>query len=213
MKELIIFGAGELAKEIVWLIEEINKIKPQYLIRGFIDNKESSIGSYFNGYKILGNEEWLINHYNNSETSAIIAVQDPKIRKQIYERNSFIGDWETLIHPSSVISSTVKLGKGNVVFPFVSISVDTVIGDFCLCYLHSAVSNDCKIGNYVSMMSGVQISQHVTIGDQCSLGARCCIYPNVQIGKNVGVSSGAVVEKNCNDNDVIHGKNGFHFFK
>ena len=38
MKNIVIIGAGDLGKELVWLIEDINKVRPTYLILGFLDD-------------------------------------------------------------------------------------------------------------------------------------------------------------------------------
>ena len=59
MKNIVIIGAGDLGKEVVWLIEDINKRNPSYLILGFLDNDPEKIGKEFYGYKVLGNDETL----------------------------------------------------------------------------------------------------------------------------------------------------------
>ena len=38
MKDIVIIGSGGLAKEVVFLIEEINKIENKWKILGFIDD-------------------------------------------------------------------------------------------------------------------------------------------------------------------------------
>ena len=35
MKEIVILGAGDFGKEVAWLIEEINKRTPTYIILGY----------------------------------------------------------------------------------------------------------------------------------------------------------------------------------
>ena len=38
MKEIVIIGAGDLGREVVWLIEDINRLNPTYVILGFLDD-------------------------------------------------------------------------------------------------------------------------------------------------------------------------------
>ena len=45
MKNIVIIGAGDLGKEIVWLIEDINKVKPTYVILGFLDDDTNKTGN------------------------------------------------------------------------------------------------------------------------------------------------------------------------
>ena len=48
MKEIVILGAGDFGKEVAWLIEEINKRNPTYIILGYLDDDEKKIGQSFN---------------------------------------------------------------------------------------------------------------------------------------------------------------------
>ena len=45
MKNIVIIGAGDLGKEVVWMIEDINKRKPTYLIMGFLDDDVEKTGN------------------------------------------------------------------------------------------------------------------------------------------------------------------------
>lgn len=213
MKELVIIGSGELAKEVIWLVDEINKQSPQYVIRGLIDKDLKNKGEMFSGYEVIGDEQWLLDHSDDRELHAIVAIQDPLIRHQVVERNRAFTRWESLIHPSSLIAPSSYVGMGSLVFPFSVVSVDTIIGDFSLCYLNCCVCNDCKIGDFSSIMSNVQISEHVTIGKRCFLGAGSCLYPKVVLGDDVQASVGAVIERNYGNRVKIEGRNGFHLFK
>lgn len=214
MKSIVIIGAGDLGKELVWLIEDINKRTPTYLILGFLDDDVSKTGKEFYGYKILGTTEKLEEIRFNPQISVVTAIQDGSIRKRIAETHRGFHAWETIIHPTAAIAPTVILGQGSIVFPQVTISVDSSLGIFGLYYINSTICNDCMLGNYVSVMTGAAVSEHVKIGDESFLAAGCCVYPHKVIGKRVKVAVGATVDKNYSDDVVINGKNGgFLLFK
>ena len=59
MKNIIIIGAGDLGKEVVWLIEDINKVQPTYVILGFLDDDIAKDGGEFYGYRVLGDTNQL----------------------------------------------------------------------------------------------------------------------------------------------------------
>ena len=59
MKDIVIVGAGGLAKEIAFLIEEINKKIVNWNFLGYIDSTKGN----FNGkYKIIEDDNWLLNY-------------------------------------------------------------------------------------------------------------------------------------------------------
>ncbi len=214
MKNIVIIGAGDLGKELVWLIEDINKRKPSYLILGFLDDDESKTGKEFFGYKILGTTEKLNEMKSDPHILAVIAIQDGDIRRKIAEAHRDFTSWETIIHPAATVAPTVSLGKGSIVFPQVTISVDSRLGTFGLYYINSTVCNDCVLGDYVSVMTGVSVSEHVSIGEGSYLAAGCCVYPHKAIGKRVQIAVGATVDKNCADGAEVTGRNGgFSLFK
>ncbi len=214
MKNIVIMGAGDLGKEIVWLIEDINRRSPLYSIIGFLDDDVSKTGREFYGYKVLGTIDTVYELRRKMPLGAVIAIQDGSVRKAIVDSHKEFTEWETIIHPTSVIASTAYLGKGSVVFPNVTISVDSKLGDFGLYYIHAVIGNDCVFGSYVSVMSGVSISEHVAVGDGSYLAAGSCVYPHRILGRNVEVSVGATVTENCKDDTKVVEKNSrFFLFK
>ena len=102
MKEIVILGAGDFGKEVAWLIEEINKRNPTYIILGYLDDDEKKIGQSFNGYECLGPISYLTDLNKNHHACAVIANQDVDIRKKFVDMFPDFNDWETLIHPSSI---------------------------------------------------------------------------------------------------------------
>lgn len=214
MKNIVIIGAGDLGKEVVWLIEDINKRQPEYLILGFLDDDVQKYKNTFDGYQVLGKVEELEKLSERMPLSAVIAIQNGSVRRRIVEDHPGFTDWETITHPSAVIASTSTLGKGTVVFPQVTVSVDSNLGNFGLYYIHSTVCNDCKIGNYVSVMSGASISEHVEIGDECFLAAGCTVYPHTKLGRKVEIGVEATASKDYTDGSEVSEKSGgFTLFK
>lgn len=211
MKNIVIIGAGDLGKEIVWLIEDINKRQPTYLILGFLDDDKKKTGTEFYGYKVLGGTEQLRELSSKMPLSAVVAIQDGSIRKKIVEEHPEFDHWETIIHPTAVIASTTSVGDGSVFFPQVTVSVDSELGSFGLYYIHSIICNDCLIGDYVSIMSGASISEHAEIGDECFIAAGACVYPHKKLGKCSEVAVEATVEKDYDDNSKV-GEKGADFF-
>lgn len=203
MKNIVIIGAGDLGRELVWLIEDINKVKPTYVILGFLDMDEGKTGRQFYGYEVLGTEKRLEELEKEQDACAVIAIQEGSIRKKIHHEHRGFQNWETIVHPSAVIAGSVQIGQGSVFFPQVTVSVDTVLGAFGLFYIHSMICNDCEVGDYVSVMSGAQISERAKIGDGSYLAAGASVYPNVMVGRNVRAGVGAIISKDQTDGTEV----------
>ena len=117
MKNIVIIGAGDLGKEVVWLIEDINKHCPTYLILGFLDDDADKAGGEFYGYKVLGKPSQLEEINRRTPLAAVIAIQDGSIRKKITEEHKDFYSWESIVHPTAVIAGTSPVGQGSIVFP------------------------------------------------------------------------------------------------
>ena len=214
MKNIVIIGAGDLGKEVVWLIEDINKRCPTYLILGFLDDDREKTGGEFCGYRVLGTTEQLEELGRRAPLAAVIAIQDGSIRRKIAEEHKGFDGWESVVHPTAVIAGSSPVGTGSVVFPQVTVSVDTKLGKFDLLYIHATVCNDCGIGDYVSIMSGASVSERAEIGDECFLAAGSTVYPHKRLGRQVKVGVEAAVGKDCDDGEEVGEKGGrFSLFK
>jgi sugar O-acyltransferase (sialic acid O-acetyltransferase NeuD family) len=210
MKNLVIIGAGDLGKEIVWLIEDINKRIPIYLILGFLDDDTAKAGTEFYGYKVLGGTEQLKELSGKTPLSAVIAIQDGTVRKKIVEEHPEFDDWETIIHPTAVIAGSSTIGKGSVIFPQVTVSVDSALGDFGLYYIHASICNDCVIGSYVSVMMDSTVGDHVTINELCCVEAGAQVKSHTELGERLTISrNNAIVGMGTRIKIVLIGAGGF----
>ena len=203
MKNIVILGAGDLGKEIVWLIEDINRRMPTYLILGFLDDDTDKLGKEFYGYRVLGDISRLEELNESVPVYAVLAFQDGALRRKVVEEHPGFQHWESIVHPSAVIASSSPVNRGCVLFPQVTVSVDTVLGSFGLYYIHSTVCNDCKIGDYVSLMCGASILEHANVGDECFLGAGSCVHPHKSIGNRVQVEVEATVAEDYQDDALV----------
>ena len=166
MKEIVILGAGDFGKEVAWLIEDINRSRPAYIILGYLDDDKNKIGQVLNGYECLGPVSYLTDLNKNHNACAVIATQDGSVRKKFVDMFPDFDDWETLVHPSVNLSDTSTLGKGCIVCANNNISVNTRIGNQCIMNISVTIGHDCEIGDYVSVMSGSVVSGHVVMKQQ-----------------------------------------------
>jgi len=199
MKDILIWGAGGFGREVIWLIEEINKINPTWHIIGFIDDDISKIGQVINGYKIIGSSEILETF--NKETWIIVSIGDPQNKVMAISklRNPHL-KYPILIHPSVIMSQRVEIGEGTVICAGSILTVNIKIGKHTIINLDCTIGHDVNIGDYSTISPSVNISGNVSIGEKTFIGTGAHIINNIEIGEDVIIGAGAVVVNNIPSN-------------
>lgn len=191
MKDIVIIGAGGFGREVAWLIEDINKIKPEWNIKGFIDDN-LEVGSLINGYEVLGDLEWL----KKQELYAVCAVGEPKIKKNIISRLENSGvKYPVLIHPSVIKSDIVEIGEGSIICAGSILTVNINIGMHVIINLDCTVGHDVQIKDYSTILPSVNVSGCVVVEECVNIGTCSAIIQGVKIDKNTIVGAGSVVVK------------------
>ncbi|MEW5961780.1 MAG: acetyltransferase, partial [Chloroflexota bacterium] len=182
-----------LAREVAWLVEEINREAPVWNLIGFIDENEDKWGSVLNGYPVLGGFAAVTReHYGNLNT--VCAVGSPLNKKILVERAQVAGlIFVNLIHPNVKMSTQVKMGVGNIVCVGNTLTVNIAIGDHVILNPACTVGHDCLIGDYTTVAPGTNISGNVIIEEGCDLGTGCVIIQGIRIGEWTVVGAGAAV--------------------
>ena len=116
-----------------------------------------------------------------------------KIRTNILDCG---GLFISVIHPSSYISPTSKIGDGVIVAPFSFVGPFARVGHNTIVNVRSTIGHDVVVGNGVIISPHVDINGAVTIGDHCFIGAGVTIDPLVEVGKFCKVSSGVTLRGN-----------------
>lgn len=191
-KNIIIFGAGGHAKVIIDLIEASNI----FTIIGIMDNKLSK-GSVFCGYPILGLDESLPVILDNfSVFGGLVAIGDNASRQSVVSRILAIVPefrFVNIIHPSAIISKSVKMGLGNVIMPGAVINTSTEIHNHTIINTSVSVDHDCRVGDFVSLCPSVTLAGNVVIKDHCFLGMCASIAPNCTVGSHSIIGAGSIV--------------------
>lgn len=203
MKPIYIFGTGGFAKEVYFLIKEINEKSKLYEIAGFIDIEptisELTIDSQI--FSVI-TEEYFFASSKTQNVCFAIGIGNPKTIKSIQEKYSTY-DFPNLIHPNVIgLFSTISMGFGNIITAGCIFTVDISIGSFNVFNLNSTIGHDTIIGNCNVINPGVNISGGVYIGDNNLFGTNSAILQYLKIGQNNVIGAGAMVNS-CIENNKI----------
>lgn len=192
MKDIVIIGAGGFGREVAWLIEDINKVNNEWNIVGFVDDNKSIQGTEINGYKVVGDIEWL----EKQEVFVVNAIGDPVIKKKVMDKlDGSKNKYPVLIHPSVICSDRVSFGEGSIICAGNIITVNVEIGKHVIINLDCTIGHDANIGDYSTVLPSVNVSGFVKTEECVSVGTGSAVIQGVNIGRNTVVGAGAVVVK------------------
>lgn len=195
MKDLYIIGAGGFGREVAWIVERINSIKPTWNLKGFIDDNETLWGSTEGEYHVFGGCEYLL---ALEDVYAVCAVGSSNVRKKIIEKLKDTSvKFATLVDPSVLYSNSVKIGEGAIVCAGTIITVDVNIGDHVIVNLDCTIGHDAVIDDFVTIYPSVNVSGNVLIGECSELGTGTQIIQGKKVISNTIIGAGAIVVKDC----------------
>ncbi len=195
MKDLYIIGAGGFGREVAWIVERINSIKPTWNLKGFIDDNETLWGSTEGEYHVFGGCEYLS---ALEDVYTVCAVGSSNVRKKIIEKLKDTSvKFATLVDPSVLYSNSVKIGEGAIVCAGTIITVDVNIGDHVIVNLDCTIGHDAVIDDFVTIYPSVNVSGNVLIGECSELGTGTQIIQGKKVISNTIIGAGAIVVKDC----------------
>ena len=142
----------------------------------------------------------------NRDYHIAFGIGNNQIREKLYKKvkeNGF--SIPTLIHPSSIISSSARIEEGTVVMPNVVVNAKAYIGKCVILNSSCVVEHESIIGDFVHISPKVAIAGDVRIGDFTHIGIGSSIIQCLEIGKNSIIGAGSVVVKNIPDFKKAYG--------
>ena len=194
MEDLVIFGSGGMARDVAFLIEQINNASPQWNILGFVETDRERVGQQVGKYRVYCTEEELF----DKSLSVAMGIGTPVVNHKIASRFAQHANirFPNLIHPSVIRDEArVALGRGNILFAGNIFTTDITIGSFNIFNFNGIYAHDVHVGDCCVFNSGVKLSGGVEIGSRCLVGAGATVLQYLKIGDEVTVGAGSVVTK------------------
>ena len=149
-------------------------------------------------HKIIGKTKEFIKFINDADY--FIAIGNGKIREKMFCKiKEYSSNIVPLIHPSTVIASSVKIGKGTVVAAGAVINPDSNIGKGCIINTSSSVGHDVIIKDFSHIAPGAHLAGTVFVDKYTWVGAGAIIKNNIKITADCMIGAGAVVVSDINE--------------
>jgi sugar O-acyltransferase (sialic acid O-acetyltransferase NeuD family) len=204
LKNIAIYGAGGLGREVAWMLKEINLQQPSWEIIGFFDDGKKK-NEIVDDLPVLGG---LPEANEASDLHVALAIADPAIKRKLVSdlKNPHI-DFPILVHPSTYPGDykTNRFGKGTILTAGVILTTGITLGEFVFVNLATTIGHDVTVGNYSTIMPSCSISGNVIVGEACLVGVGARILQQITIGNNSLIGAGSVVTKTFDEGSKVVG--------
>lgn len=188
--EPVLIGAGGFAREI------FREVKKNYGndLKMYVDD----------AYWVDTYGLYKISEFDPKTQSALIAVGNPAVKKQLFEKLPENTIFWNYISPRAYIGD-MKMGRGNFICAGVIITTNVTLGNHIHLNLQTTVGHDSYIGDFTTTAPSVNISGNVTVGSGVYLGTQCCIREKLFIVNNAIVGMNATVVNSIEEEGVYVG--------
>lgn len=172
------------------------------LVTAYCDQEAKEFNPYHLDY--LGKENDVINKLKKFDFFACVGHNG--IREKIHTQLSqYLGNPINAIHPSAVISASVKMGDGVMIAANSTLNPLVEIGQGVICNTSSSIDHECIIGDFSHIAPGAVLCGNVIVGKGTFIGANSVVRQGIKIGNNVIIGAGTVVVKDIPDNATVIG--------
>ena len=193
MKDLIIIGAGDLAKDVAWLVDRINSKQKKWNLLGFT---EKNLTGEFMGYPILGDDSVLENY---EDVYVVCAIANLNIKERVMNNLPDNVKVATLIDEDAMIHPSATIGEGSLVFAKTIVGVGASVGRNCIVLYNGSVNHDVVLGDYSVVYPSATIAGKCVIGKYCEIGTGASLIQGIKVCDNAKIGVGASVFTNIDN--------------
>lgn len=197
---LILLGAGGHAKVLLDILHVCDQP-----VLGVCDPALAMAGERrWRGVAVLGGDEAVLEQ-DPAQVQLVNALGGAG-RQALQERFTAAGyDFATLVHPSVVLGSGVKLAQGVQLMVGVIIQADVEIGPGTIVNTAAQVDHDCRLAAHVHLAPGAVLAGEVSLGEGVFVGPGAVIGRGVSIGDKAVVGAGTTVVRSLDAGSRVLG--------
>ena len=132
------------------------------------------------------------------------------IRRTIYKVIDSLG-YEILsyAHPSAIVSSSSRIGRGCIMFEQAVVQPFTTLGEGNILWSNALISHHTSVGSFNFFAPSVSIAGDVQIGDECFFGNNATVRNGVKIENGALIGAGCYVSSDVKCRSVYLGPRAF----
>jgi len=195
LKNLAIIASAHLGQ----LIAHHAQNAKLYNVVGFFDDFKTK-NDVVDGYPILGGTKDIQEVFSQNifdEIMIAVGYKHLQFRMNIFDfckqNNIPVGK---VIHPSSYIDSSCKIGDGAFILPGCVLDMNVVLHENVLLNTACTIAHDSTVGAHTFLSPRVAVAGFVNIGSCCNIGINTTIIDNITLAANTQTGGGTIVIKN-----------------
>ncbi|MTE27381.1 acetyltransferase [Winogradskyella ouciana] len=198
-----IIGAGDLGQQIAHYAISDGHYEHIVFFDDFI-SKDTIVKKY----KVIGNINDVLNSYkSNVFDKAIIAVgyKHLKFREKVFENLAEHIEFATIVHSSTYVDQSSKIGKGVFIYPNCVIDSNVVIKNDVVINISTSICHDSIINDHTFLSPCIIISGFCNIGKRCNLGVGTTVIDSININDDIQTGGATVVVNNLSKKGLYFG--------
>ncbi|GAA0753170.1 NeuD/PglB/VioB family sugar acetyltransferase [Clostridium sartagoforme] len=193
MIDVIIFGCGDLAKQVYHYLNASKKFN----VICFTVDKKYINSKYLEGKDIIPFED-IESKFPAKRYKFITAIgyKNMRIRNKIYNDIKSKGyDFINYIHESVIINNPINIGSNNLILSNVVIEPNVRIGSNNIIYSNTVIGHDSTLGDNNIISIGNNIAGFTKIKTGCFIGIGSTIINNLTIEDESLIGAGSLIIK------------------
>ena len=208
-KRLILLGAGDFAREVIWLISEMVATL-DWKLAGLLDDKPEQTASILRSkgftQPVLGN---IVDYVPKPQDYFVCVIASPKLKlaatKRIASRG---GRFVNLIHPTAAIGPGSTLGSGIIICRNAVVNANATIADHVHINIATTCGHDAVIGEGCTLSGHCDVTGRAILERGVFLGSHASVTPGVRVGEFAVVGAGSVAFRNVPGGQTMLGVPG-----
>jgi len=192
-RDLLIIGAGNVGG---FLALNQDLFTHDFNIIGFLDDDKKKIGQSFWEIPVLGGIGEVDNYKN---ASIALGIANPLVKKKILGKVGENYDFPNFIAHNAWISNKVKIGKGVIIYPGVSINHESEIGDFVVVNMNCAIGHNSIIEKCSALAPGVNFGGFTHVRPYAQIGIGCATIQRITIGEGAVIGGQSMLTKDAEE--------------
>ena len=194
IRELLLVGAGGLAREAAAAVRAGNAVRPTWDLLGFLDDDPAKHGTLIGGLPVLGPVE-AVDEHPNAEVLLCPGRPDNYVTRRLLVERLGLDDerYATVVHPTATVGATCVLGGGSVLLAHVDLTADVVVGRHVVVMPQVVLTHDVRVDDFVTIASGVRLGGTCRVRQGAYLGSGACLREGITVGERAMIGMGAVV--------------------
>ncbi len=193
-RDVVLLGAGGLARETIEAVRAMNETTPVLRLRGLLDDDPRLHGAVRGGLPVLGPLDLVHDDEAVAVVVCVASPDDPGRRARVVERLGLAPErYATVVHPRACLAASTVLGEGAVVLSGVVSTCDVRIGAHVVLMPQVVLTHDDDIGRAATLGAGACLAGGVEVGPTAYLGSGCQVRQGVRLGAGAVLGMGAVL--------------------